>query len=70
LLPRHPGNGLACGPIHQRVAYGAGDFVNRRIGSCDMEQPACAFIKRQALCFDLQGELRDFQPGEGRACPA
>jgi hypothetical protein len=50
--------------------YGAGDFVNRRIGSCDMEQPACAFIKRQALCFDLQGELRDFQPGEGRACPA
>jgi len=56
-----------CGPIQQRIAHGAGDFINRRIGSRDVEQPALAFIKRQALGFDLQGELRDIQPGKGCA---
>ena len=55
------------GPIQQRVTHGARDFINRRIGGGDIQQPALAFIKRQALCFDLQSELRDFQPGGGRA---
>jgi hypothetical protein len=36
----------ARGPVQQRVAHGAGDFVNRRIGGCDIEQPALAFIER------------------------
>jgi hypothetical protein len=54
-----------CGPIQQRVAHGAGDFINRRIGGRDIEQAALAFIERQALGFDLKGELRDLEPGEG-----
>jgi hypothetical protein len=54
----------ARGPVQQRVAHGAGDLINGRIGCRDVEQPALAFIKRQALGFDLQRELRDLQPGE------
>ncbi len=46
-------------PIQQRVAHGAGDFVNRRIGGRDIQQAALAFVERQALGFDLQRKLRD-----------
>jgi hypothetical protein len=54
------------GPIQQRIAHGAGDFINRGIGGRDIQQPALAFIKCQALGFDLQGKLRNLKPGEGR----
>jgi hypothetical protein len=47
------------GRIQTRVAHGAGDFINRHIGGRAIQQPALAFIKRQALGFDLQGELRN-----------
>jgi hypothetical protein len=55
------------GPVQQRVAHGAGDFINRRIGGCDIKQPALAFIQCEALGFHLQGELRNLEAGEGRA---
>jgi hypothetical protein len=36
------------GPVQQHVTHGAGDFVNRRIGGGDIQQPALAFVERQA----------------------
>ncbi len=65
--PRHRGNSHACGPIQQRVTHGAGDFVNRRIGGRDIQQPALAFIQCEALGFHLQRKLRDLEASEGRA---
>jgi hypothetical protein len=41
--------GHARGPIQQRVAHGAGDFINRRIGCRYIQQPALAFIQCEAL---------------------
>ena len=65
---RHGGAHVhACGPIQQRVAHGAGDFINHRIGDGNIQQPALALIKCQALGFDLQGKLRNLQPGKGCA---
>ena len=58
--------GHARGPVQQRVTHGAGDFVDRRIGGGDIQQPALAFIERQALGFDLQGELRNLEASEAR----
>jgi hypothetical protein len=53
----------ARGPIQRRVAHGAGDFFDCRVGCGDIEQPALASIKCQASRFDLQRELRDLEAG-------
>jgi len=55
-----------CGPIQQRVAHGAGDFINRRIARRDIRQPTLAFIEGQAPGFNLQGELGDLEARDGR----
>jgi len=57
-------------PVQQRIAHRAGDLVDRRVGLRDVEQPALVLVQRQALGFHLERQLRDLQPGIGRALGA
>ena len=63
-------SGDASRPVQKRVSHRAADFVERGIGLGDVDQAALGFAEREALRLHLQRELRDFQPGEGRALGA